>query len=381
SGGSGSGNYSYSWAPNANLTNTNIPLSATGSPSGGTYSWSPTVGLAPTGTVAAVTASPSGNETYTVAYSLNGCSSVSATTTVNVYPDVSASASATGSPVTYCLPVAGKIRLGANPTAIGGSGFFTYAWSNAASLTNPTLDTPYITRPVAGSTTTYTVTVTDTKSLCSATASVVVVIDSPTLSVSPTGSINICAGNSITLTATGTPSSGTYQWVTLPNLTPAGSAAALTVSPPSGSQGYRVTYTAPSGCTDTASKTVNVGSTVVANAGGAQNFCYVPGLTITLPGSATGGSGSYSYHWSAGPGSPSLSSATAVSPTVNNPSSGITFTDTLLVTDLVSGCTATSVATITIYPAVAVNTGGTASECAGSGKQIGGLPATGSGGT
>lgn len=95
---------------------------------------------------------------------------------------------------------------------------------------------------------TYNVTVTNTATGCSRTAS-----KSITISVSPTanisGNLSICAGESTILTATG---GGTYEW------SDGETTASITVSP-SENATYTVTVTnTTTGCTDTESKTVIV---------------------------------------------------------------------------------------------------------------------------
>ncbi|MCW3126417.1 MAG: outer rane adhesin like protein, partial [Bacteroidetes bacterium] len=349
-------------------------LAATGTPAGGAYSWSPTVGMTPpAGNTATVSVAPSANQTYTVVYSLAGCTN-SASKTVNVYPNVTANA---GADQTYCLPVAGPVSIGGSPTANGGSGTFTYAWSPNTRLSSTTVANPTITSFVASSIT-YYVTVTDTRSGCSSVDSMVLTINSQaTVSISSPDT-NLCAGQAAVLTASGSPAGGTYQWSPLTNMTPgAGNTAVVSVSPPVGSQTYNVTYTT-TGCSGTAHKTVNVVSAVVASAGGNQTYCMPYAPTITLGGSptASGGSGSFSYSWSP---ATRLSATNVANPTLtSNVASTVKYFVT--VTDNVSGCSSVDSMTLTLNPAVIANAGSSTSVCSGSGVPIGGLPA-GSGGT
>jgi len=362
------------------LSDTNLclgqstPLVATGTPSGGSYIWTPTISMSPAaGNTASVTVSPSANQTYTVVYSLTGCTG-SAARTINVYPNVAASA---GGNQTFCLPVSGTITLGGNPsTAIGGSGSFTYAWSPSTNLSSTSVANPTIISPVAG-TTKYYVTVTDTKSGCTAVDSMVLTINAKATVTISSADTNLCTGLSTALIASGSPAGGTYQWNPTIAMTPiAGNTASVTVAPTS-NQTYQVTYTA-SGCSGTATKTVNVVSTVLAHGGGNQTYCMPVSGTITLGAvpAATGGSGSYTYLWSP---NTRISSTSVSNPTITSIIASTT-TYKLLVTDNVSGCSAIDSVILTINPAVTANAGPDTSICAGFSVKIGGSP-TGSGGT
>ncbi|MEL4474526.1 hypothetical protein, partial [Shewanella algae] len=54
-----------------------------------------------------------------------------------------------GGDQTYCLPH-GTVTLGGSPTATGGSGTVTYAWSPATGLSSTTVPNPTIASPTAG---------------------------------------------------------------------------------------------------------------------------------------------------------------------------------------------------------------------------------------
>ncbi|MBS1618219.1 MAG: hypothetical protein JST76_06850, partial [Bacteroidetes bacterium] len=348
-------------------------LGATGTPAGGTYSWSPTIGMTPAaGNTASVSVGPSANQTYTVLYSLAGCTNT-ASRKVNVYPTVGAEA---GADQTYCLPVSTTITLGGSPTATSGSGSYTYSWSPSTRLSSTTVANPTVTSAVA-SNIVYYVTVTDTKSGCQAVDSMRLTINSQATVTISSPDTSLCAGQSTTLTATGLPAGGTYSWSPTNFMTPvAGNTATVTVAPPA-NQTYLVTYTT-SGCSGTATKTVNVVPAVVSHAGGNQTFCMPYAGTVTLGATptATGGSGNFSYLWSP---STRLSSTTVANPTLtSNVASTITYYVT--VTDNVSGCTSVDSAVITLNPAVVADAGSATSVCNGLGVTIGGSP-TGSGGT
>ncbi|MBS1686530.1 MAG: tandem-95 repeat protein [Bacteroidetes bacterium] len=349
-------------------------LAATGTPAGGTYSWSPTIGMTPAaGNTASVSVGPSANQTYTVLYSLAGCTN-SASRKVNVYPTVGAEA---GADQTYCLPVGTLPSIGGSPTATSGSGSYTYSWSPTTRLNNPNAANPTLTSAVASSIV-YYVTVTDTKSGCTAVDSMRMTINSQATVTISSPDTSLCAGQSTTLSASGLPAGGTYSWSPTNYMTPvAGNTATVTVAPPA-NQTYQVTYTA-SGCSGTATKTVNVVPAVAAHAGGNQTYCMPYATTITLGvpgGTATGGSGNFSYNWSP---TTRLSNASVANPTLtSNVASTITYYVT--VTDNVSGCTSVDSAVITLNPAVVASAGPATSVCNGLGVTIGGSP-TGSGGT
>ncbi|MGB4847756.1 MAG: HYR domain-containing protein, partial [Saprospiraceae bacterium] len=175
---------------------------------------------------------------------------------------------------------------------------------------------------------------------------------------------NICAGASVTLTASG---GGTYLWST------GATTAAITVSP-AVTTPYSVTVTVGT-CSNGASTTINVspaptaGITVAETSGTANNDGIIcAGETATLTG--TGGG---TYSWSTGATTTSIS----VTPSM-------TTTYTVTVTNA-SGCTSTATTTITVNPLPTagisiIETSGTTPNdgiiCAGAAAQ---LTATGGG--
>jgi hypothetical protein len=95
------------------------------------------------------------------------------------------------------------------------------------------------------------------------------------------------------------------------------------------------------GNSDTATLNVSANQPPVANAGQNQTLGY--GSSTTLTGSATGGSGNYSWHWEP---SSLLINADIQNPVTVNLTSSVLFT--LTVTDQVSSCSGTSQVLITI---------------------------------
>jgi len=93
-----------------------------------------------------------------------------------------------------------QITLGGNPTATGGNGSgYSYSWSPASGLDDPTIANPVLTAAASG---TYSVTVSNGIANCSAQASVDVNVGSvQTLPVEVSGSLSLCAGESVELIA------------------------------------------------------------------------------------------------------------------------------------------------------------------------------------
>jgi subtilisin-like proprotein convertase family protein len=309
--GTGTGTVTVNPTPTVGITNptpticsgSSATLTATPSQSGGTFSWSNGA------TTASITVSPTSTQTYSVIYTLNGCTATqSATVTVNPSPTVSVNNE------TICNGAA--TTLTATPSTTGG----TYLWSPGGQTTSSITVTPT-------STTTYSVTY--TRAGCAATASGTVTVNSaPTVSVnSPT----ICAGSSTTLTAISAPSGGSYFW------TPGGgSGQTYTVSPTS-TMTYTVFYTAPNGCTSSGNGTVTVVSAPTVSVPD-QTICNGATASLTATPSASGGT----YSWS--PGGQTTQTISV------NPSSTTVYT----VTYTISGCSATDNATVTVNPSPTV---------------------------
>jgi hypothetical protein len=195
----------------------------------------------------------------------------------------------------------------------GGTGY-TYLWSNGAT-----------TQSVSGlASGTYTVTVTDIATSCTASASVT--INASTAVTASTGGVihTSCNLNNGTATANGTGGNGiyTYAWSN-------GGTTATISSLGAGS--YTVTVTDGGGCTGTSSVTINsstaVSATILTTI---PTSCGQNNGTVTA--TATGGTPNYTYAWSNG----------GTSATINGLAPG---TYTVTVTDQ-GGCTATTVATI-----------------------------------
>ena len=222
-----------------------------------TLSWSPGATLSST-TVANPIASPTSTTTYTLTATANGCTS-NDDVVVNVVPGPTV----TVNNATIC---GGQTAtLTATTTATGG----TYLWSPGGATTQ-TIDVSPAT------TTSYTVTYSNGNCSSAPATGVVTVSASPTLSVN---SSTICQGASATLTATASPSGGTYLW------TPGGATTqTLTISPTTTTT-YSVTYSLNGCSSSSANGTVTVSNVIdwanIQTPGG-TTICQ--GQTLTIYG-------------------------------------------------------------------------------------------------
>ena len=230
-------------------------LTATGTAT--SFTWSPVGGNASTAVV-----SPTANATYTVMGSNSGCSaSAMVSLTVNAVPTLSVSSSTS------------SLCAGASAT-LTAAGATNYTWSpvggNAAmAVVSPTANALY--------------TVTGESLGCSATGTLNIdVYNMPNVMVSPVAT-TICAGTSVTLTATG---ADTYAWNN-------GDMTAMSVVTPTANSTYTVTGTTACG-TMTFEAMVDVTSSAVVNATSTSSIICT-GETATL--TATGAS---SYTWAPG---------------------------------------------------------------------------------
>ncbi|MEP6647417.1 MAG: proprotein convertase P-domain-containing protein, partial [Saprospiraceae bacterium] len=280
--------------------------------SGGSYTWSNGASGTP------ITVSPNVTTTYIVTVTDLGCQA-----TDNVIVSV----------VNVNAGISGDDELcNGESTTLTASGGSFYSWSNGDSGSS-ILVSP-------GSTTTYTVTV--SQGTCSDIASVQIIVDPvPVAILSPDQ--EICAGGSATLTASG---GASYHWNTGAN------SNSITVSPNNTST-YTVTVSSGN-CDDIASVDVLVNPAPNASAGSDEDICI--GETITL--TATGLTGTGSYDWSNGDSGASIT----VSPTV-------TTSYTVTVTNQFD-CFDTDIVTVNVHPIPIANAGADNDLCEGNNSTL-----------
>jgi gliding motility-associated-like protein len=249
-------------------------LTATPTELGGTYAWSNAA------TMASITVSPTATTTYTVTYSLGGCTLAIGSGTVTY-----SSPSVSISPTSATINSGQSTSFSATGSPSGGS----YSWSNGSTTSaltvSPTTTTTYtVTYNLNGCTTTATITVT-------VNPAVILTVNSTT----------ICSGANTTLTATPSITGGTYAWSN------GGTGQSITVNPTSNTP-YTVTYTLNGGTT-TAVGTVTVNQTPIVSATtGSATICTGQAAAISSTVSIPNGT----YLWSNG----STTSSISVSPTV-----------------------------------------------------------------
>lgn len=263
--------------PSANINGTNVScnggsngmadLVVSGGATPYTYSWN-------TGSTSQdLNGIPAGN--YSV--SVTDANSCQATASITITQPTAISATVAGTNVS-CN---GGNNGAANLTVSGGSPVYTFLWSNGAT-------TEDITGLAAG---TYNVTVTDSKS-CQKTASVT--ITQPTSLVAIITGTNVSCNGGTNGAADLTPSGGTtpytYLW----------SNGASTQDLTAISAGnYSVTVTDSKGCTKTSSVTISQPSVITISISTTSISC-TGGNNGTATANPSGGTTPYSYNWSNG---------------------------------------------------------------------------------
>ena len=288
-------------ADQAICTGQNVTLTATG---GATYTWSPAI-------TNGVPFSPPSTTTYTV----TGTTAAGCVGTDQVVVTVNPSLSVYAGPdVAVCS---------GQTVTLAGSGMTTYSWS------------PVVTDGVAftpAATGTYTVTGT-TAAGCTSTDQVLVTVNNlPTIN----GGIDaaVCAGQTVTLTASGATS---YSWSPLVtngvSFTPAATGT------------YTVTGTGANGCTNTDQVLVTVNPLPTVNAGADQAICTGQSVTLSASGANT-------YSWS-----PVVSNGVAFTPATSG---------TYTVTGTTSaGCVSTDQVLVTVNTLPTINGGTDVTVCTG----------------
>jgi len=332
----------------SNATSTNVSCnggndgSATGSGSGGsgvyTYSWS---NGGNTQTISNLTA---GTYTFTVT-DQNGCSSVSSVMVTEPSTIITTGTTGTG-------PTTGGGSDGAIDLVVsGGTAPYTFLWSNGAT-------TEDISGLTAGC---YTVTITDSNN-CTATSETCIVDPCSIILTSTPESCDPAMDGTVTATpSAGCPSPFNYSW-TNANGTVVGNTSTvggLTAG------FYTVTFTDANGNIITQTVEVTGGNTVMSNTTSTNVSCN-GGNDGSATGSGSGGSGVYTYSWSNGGNTQTISNLTAG-------------TYTLTVTDQ-NGCSSVSSVTVT-EPSTIITTGTTGTNPSMMGGSDGSIDLVVSGGT
>ena len=315
-------------------------------------------------TASSLTVSPLITTTYYV--TVNALCDSSATDSVTVFvngPEANAGADqsvAYGTPATL------------NGSASAGSGSYTYLWEPASLLDDPTLPNP--TTVLMESTTLFTLTVTDQAGGCQDADEALVTVTGGPLNVGPVASPSaICYGETSQLNAYagGGSENYTYSWTS----DPAGFISDLPepVVNPMVTTTYFVTVS-DGFSTVNGQVTVEVLPLPVPDAGSDNTIPH--GTTTMLSGSASGGSGSYSYAW--------MPASKLVNPYAPNPTTLKLYETTLFrltVTDENTGCVSAEEDLVTVHisggPLTVFAEANDTVVCDGSGTQ---LHALGSGG-
>ena len=286
----------------------NVTLEAS---AGVSYLWNTTE------TSANIIVTQSGNYTVTVT-DANNCSSSSAPISITVNSLPTATITPSG-PTTFCS---------GNDVILTASNAVAYLWSSGET-------TPGILVNQSGN---YTVVVTDVNNCSSTSAVTTVTINIPNpATINPSGPVNLCTGNTLTLQAS---TGNSYLWST-GETTP-------TIDVTQGGS-YTVVITDANGCISTSSATTVTlipSPTVNITPSGPTTFCSGGNFTLTASPGA-------SHIWNTG----------ATIPTINITQSG---TYTVTVSNY-QGCTTSASIAVTVLqsPAPVVTTSGSTTFCSG----------------
>ena len=273
---------SFTGLPAAMCSN-DVSVTLVGTPTGGIFTGSGIVGneFSP----AALTVAGSYDIVYTVT-NTNGCSN-SDTNVVIV----------STAPVAFAGNDA-NITSGTSTTlsgsASGGSGSYSYDWTPIASIASGG-NTTTATTTTLTSATLFTLTVTDNASACSDDDKVLISVGPSSLAATVSATPDtICDGENSQLEITAAGGSGTYTYSWTSNPIGFTSSIANPIVNPSITTTYSVVVN-DGVSTVNKSQTIIVNSLPNANAG--TGYTIASGTSTILSGSASGGSGTYSYSW------------------------------------------------------------------------------------
>lgn len=240
-----------------------------------------------------------------------------------------------GADITICSGQ--SITIGGVPTATGGSGTYTYDWTNLSGsddVANPTIS-PTLT-------TTYTVTVDDGAGCVSSDAITVTVTALPVANAGP--DIDPCLNSAaITMAAGGT-------WTGA-----AGSLLNGNIFTPSAVGTYNLTYTVTAnGCSNSDQRVVLVRPKPTVNAGADQSICIGSCAQLSAAASSTNGAITL-YTWSGGTVNNSMSSSPTACPS-NSTTYNVTVVDA-------EQCNAQDQVTVTVVALPTVDAGADLTLC------------------
>ena len=204
-----------------------------------------------TGVINTDTSTPDDNTPYTVTYTASTGETASTSVTIKILPTI------------VITPNPSLSVCDGSSATLTASGGVSYLWSTGATSAQITVN----------SSATYSVTGTGSNG-CQNTASAAFTVNPlPTISISAS-STSICAGDSVTLTASGAGAGGSYSW------NDGQTTAAITVTP-GATVTYYVTGTDTNGCFNNASQQITVTATDTATVQyAASSYCIMP----TVPG-------------------------------------------------------------------------------------------------
>lgn len=299
-----------------------IQLNGTG---GGTYSWSGPNGFTSTLQNPTLPATAAAAGVYTLTTNLSGCVAT-ATTTVVINPVATANAN-----IDQTVCAGGSITLAGSVSGGATSGTWFALTGTFSSVSNLTSTyTPSIT----SGTVTLTLTTNDPAGPCPSVLDQMIVTVNPIPTVVAGAPQTVCAGTSVTLSATG---ATTYSWNNGVTQGVAFTPVATTT--------YTVTGTT-SGCTNTSTVTVTVNPIPTVSAGPDVSICTGGSTTLTATGATT-------YSWAPGG---MTTAAITVSPAT---------TTTYTVTGTSLGCTSADAVTVSVLANAPIGAGPDVSICIG----------------
>ncbi|NLA25674.1 MAG: PKD domain-containing protein, partial [Bacteroidales bacterium] len=321
----------------------NLNLTANGS--GGTaYSWTGPVSFSSTNQNPNrnnVTTAHAGTYTVTLTNTATGCSA-SATTNVIVNANPTISASNNG-------PICEGNNLNLNAIGNGGT---SYEWTGPASFSSTNQD-PSISNAITTHSGTYTVTLTNTYTGCTASASTNAVVNAnPTLNASNNGPL--CEGATINLNAIG--SGGTaYSWTGPASFSSTNQNPNRTNAITAYAGNYTVSLTnTTTGCSATANTNLIVNANPSISASNNGPIC--AGETLSLTANGSGGN---QYSWSG----PAGFTSTIQNPNRTNALATYSGNYTVTITNTNTGCSANATTNAIVNATPTVNLGADINSC------------------